>query len=624
MNSLFDDVAAAARTALDRAQVEATSVTTAIDTAATGMLNEVDRLRRAAAEQAERFADEKLAMLKAFQEEKKALLVGALAKKLVSLVGEMMAIGLVKVKEAVDDPWMPRFVKRAIDAIIDALWPDVTDNVKDAIFASVHPNPPVDHGEPPSLCACCCCVPRGAIPVDTAPTPENDTGFCCCGPCARACNACTGGGGDGSTGGGCCGCCFACSHTAPFFGPLAWLKYELRPYDRSFWQQLRDPAWWCITAVSLIPVFGVSQLFFVMLFMISDWDDQFSLLQFISAFKGTQFFSLGVVSGCVGAVQYFLCASTQPSTCPRYAPRELLHTAILFAMQIVLVWVAFAMLTCAKNKGGLYHQIAAKRQAALAARAKDAQQSLLSAMTSDVVEQAYVDDVADTRDGGDPDGATRGRLRLLLLYDTLVFCIAAGAVVWGALDHQLDPRASLRNYAADDAFREDASNWKFLALIWMAKTFYGLLSFPFLALVIPGVSALFCRAKPTGVNPYGVTVPLRGFADPDAPWRFPERRSGGGGAAPSAGGSAGGGMCGSVAVASSQSPLVSPHIGDTSMVPGAAPASPLIVPSASASSGSSAGVATVGAPSPSVQVVVARPPAAFGQPTLTRDDENFL
>merc|ERR1711975_57327 len=87
------------------------------------------------------------------------------------------------------------------------------------------------------------------------------------------------------------------------------------PYDRSIWRQLKDPLWWIITGISLIPAFGCSQTIFTIMFLFLDKHDEYQLIKFIVAFKTNNFISQGIISALIGAAMYFNCITKDNPTC---------------------------------------------------------------------------------------------------------------------------------------------------------------------------------------------------------------------------------------------------------------------------------------------------------------------
>ena len=161
----------------------------------------------AALNKAKGWMDEKAAMLDAWKEEKKNLIRNFIASKLTAIFDYFMAQAAEHIKENAKDPYMPMFVQNLVDDAIDAIWPDLKLELKEALISGLVDPPPYAHGEP-----------------------------MCCG----------------------------------VWNPLAFLRYHLWPYDRSIWRQLRDPIYWIFLLTALIPKWGATAIVFMILFLLMD------------------------------------------------------------------------------------------------------------------------------------------------------------------------------------------------------------------------------------------------------------------------------------------------------------------------------------------------------------------
>ena len=124
---------------------------------------------------------------------------------------------------------------------------------------------------------------------------------------------------------------------------IAWILYNLSPYDKSFWQCLHNPWYLILISVGLFPSLGVIWWFF--LFMLHDKRDEFQICQFIVGFQTAKFFSQGWFSLIKGALLYYLCALKEQPSCAEEGP--MLNgtlDASLFIFQIILVWLTFFIL----------------------------------------------------------------------------------------------------------------------------------------------------------------------------------------------------------------------------------------------------------------------------------------
>lgn len=287
------------------------------------------------------------------------------------------------------------------------------------------------------------------------------------------------------------------------YSPLALMRYWLQPYDRNIWRKIRNPFWWTFVILSIVPKYGIAAMSFTFLFLLIDRGDEFQLQEFILNFKGVQFISLGLASICVGAAQYFFCTTMDPQVCDEWAPREEVFTVLLFVWQVILVWIAFLFQSCSKSKGGDFYHI----------------QNLEGVSEEDLsLEHALVHEnllVANAVADEESTITARRRMRNLLIYDFCVFIACLGATFWLAFHFMNDPSASIHRH--DDGWSKD--NWKFASGLYWIKVTYGMMSFPFILLKIPGLSTIISHARPTGYNPYGNCVRYVGTEeDGPLPW----------------------------------------------------------------------------------------------------------
>jgi cytochrome bd-type quinol oxidase subunit 2 len=394
----------------------------------------------------EQLKDEKLQMLKDFEAEKKAMLAQTLLSKMNGVFDHIFTVLLVKTKEvATDDNYMPKFVKRMCEDLVDALWPDIKSEAKSAVLQGILDDNPLAHGDE----SCCC-------------------------------------------------------------SPLAFFRYHVFPYDRNIWRLIRDPFWWLMSLLSIIPVYSVSAIYYMcMLFMI-DKNDEFQLQQYVTIFKSLQFISLGVLSAVVGSIQYYLCTTNNPNTCATDAPREELFTVFVFCAQLLFIWCAFFLARSADKKGGQYYQLTAAAKEAAKNEVQEKDDSLAAVCMGTALNEAAYETNKEQED------SCRRRLMYLLIYDFCVFLICLILALWAMYANSLDGEANVHEH-------EDSTgngNWKFTATLFWIKALYGFLSFPFVLLRIPGISTIFSHAKPTGYNRWGNCIPYKGKEEKCAtPWK---------------------------------------------------------------------------------------------------------
>ena len=160
----------------------------------------------------------------------------------------------------------------------------------------------------------------------------------------------------------CCCCCGAC---------LRCLRnkylYTLDPVDKNIWQQIKDPLWWLILLITLVPIFGVQPLMYAIMFMCINKRDEFQLLKFILKFKRKQFITSGIIKGVMGFTMYYSCVNFteaekdeetnkeyQEHACEKYGPgfgTYYYWEVVAHIGMIVLTWVGALCLYGAKKTG---------------------------------------------------------------------------------------------------------------------------------------------------------------------------------------------------------------------------------------------------------------------------------
>lgn len=326
---------------------------------------------------------------------------------------------LVKVeavaKEKLKDDDMPKVVKRAVDGAVENIMPDIREEVMETVQTSFRKLKAADEGEP----------------------------FGCC--------------------------------PNPFRKFRAVVLYELFPYDRTIWQQLRSPLYWLLMIPPAFPRYGVSQMWFILMLIMRDKSDEFQLINYILGFKGFQFFSVGVFPAIFGSFQLYFCAVKDSPDCHLGKNPSLDYWELaFFCLQVILMWGAFICLPFSKKKGGpvFAHPLPSEM---------DPPPSKFCGM------EVY------KRRGG--------RLGRWVFYDTFTFFLAAGLIAWAAF-------ASAGAIIAKDPVVRKSHEWELKTTFFFCKVIYGLLSFPWLLFQLPLAKQLFTHAKPTAYNKNGKTLPL--------------------------------------------------------------------------------------------------------------------
>eukprot|EP00927_Polykrikos_kofoidii_P016836 TRINITY_DN17637_c0_g2_i1.p1 TRINITY_DN17637_c0_g2~~TRINITY_DN17637_c0_g2_i1.p1 ORF type:complete len:648 (-),score=95.69 TRINITY_DN17637_c0_g2_i1:115-2058(-) len=206
-------------------------------------------------------------------------------------------------KELLEDPDMPRCVSGAKDRIVDAMWPDVREEILWEVawqldsYSIMPKNAPLEHGNE---------------------NPQQAKTNCL----------------------------------------LAFLRYHLFPNDKSFWGTLRDPWWLLYNALSILPHAAVVPATFVFQFLVIDKSDEFQLVDFILRLKGLQFFSQGIMRCAIGYYLYFMCVTApgdeREHICEHHGPGLMGSYPTVIAawlIQLLLMWTAYFFLRCSDKKG---------------------------------------------------------------------------------------------------------------------------------------------------------------------------------------------------------------------------------------------------------------------------------
>lgn len=316
------------------------------------------------------------------------------------------------IKNATDDADMPSRVKRGKDSLIDSLWPDIRQEIMWEIAVAIDGEEDDGMKEPYEGCTCC----------------------------------------------------------------YSWLRYHLYPYNKGIWGQLKDPVWIIFTLISLIPIWGLSAAIFLLIFILIDKSDEYQLVSFILQFKGVQFLTQGVIRAVLGFFLYLQCATAPANedqhSCENDGPGSTSPMATVLAaygIQLVLCWVAFALLPCSEKKG-------------------ISQLKGLDFETTGSVK-------------------TRGGYIIYLLwYDLFWFLVSAGALVYVIY---------LRRWVYDD--------WPVKHAFFAIQMVYGLLTMPFFLFTLPLLRNALTHTAPTGYDEYGR---CRKYQAPPMPEQQKEEKKG--------------------------------------------------------------------------------------------------
>mmetsp|Transcript_63397 Transcript_63397/g.163120 ORF Transcript_63397/g.163120 Transcript_63397/m.163120 type:complete len:453 (-) Transcript_63397:87-1445(-) len=272
----------------------------------------------------------------------------------------------------------------------------------------------------------------------------------------------------------------------------AKILYHYLPFDISIFGQVKDPWFWILTVISLIPLYGIRVAFFsliLVLMLLGMPADEYQLVGYIIGFKGTQFISSGVVQAIGAAVRYYLCVHPGGEhTCDTTGPganQDMLSGVIDFVGSCILVWVAFLCLPCSERSAGM-------RELEVDTEGQDVESPGCCSCC-----QGY-------------DREKGGRLRGLLGYDMFCFllsCLLALGLMYVDVTHARPGGPPYREASFSDVL-EDVDTWTGHAAIYWARILYSFLSFPFIIFLIPGVNGILTHTSPTGYNEYGYCLPF--------------------------------------------------------------------------------------------------------------------
>lgn len=253
----------------------------------------------------------------------------------------------------------------------------------------------------------------------------------------------------------------------------SWFLYTYDPVDRSIWYSIRTFSWWLLLIIEIFPYYGVQAIFKLIYFLLMDKNDEYQLVQFITSFKRLQFLTLGCLSSVIGYGFYYYCATFQSDSgsekvnrCAARGSTDLVVYLLElggFGLQILLVWLAFLMVPCSQKKGVPRFDIQSKK-GELADLQKEKKRGCLQ------------------RRGG--------RLTKFMCWELMITLISVGLFL--ALYFLLQAGSDLVSLRSS---------------IFLVKTVYGLLSFPFIIFVIPQLTIMLARTRETKYNQHGRCVP---------------------------------------------------------------------------------------------------------------------
>lgn len=127
----------------------------------------------------------------------------------------------------------------------------------------------------------------------------------------------------------------------------AAVRYALRPFDRTVWQQTRGWPFWVVLALRAAP--GVQAFTYLAILLVIDRKDEHQLVTLVLEFKRFQFFTTGLLQLLGGVAGYYRCVSLGSACGARaYVVGESTRMSVLigwtsiigFVLQILVAWCA--------------------------------------------------------------------------------------------------------------------------------------------------------------------------------------------------------------------------------------------------------------------------------------------
>jgi len=274
----------------------------------------------------------------------------------------------------------------------------------------------------------------------------------------------------------------------------AKIRHSEMPCDRSIFWQLKQPTWWFMRTVTLIPWGGILPLVFLFLFLIIDKGDEFQLVQFILLFKGSQFISHGIIKTAIGFFTYVKCTfaaqgSLMDHECETSGPGVIDGWRVFevmfggWVLQILLVWTAFFMLPCSEDKARsdlIATDVATKEILAD-----------YEAAVVDIADAKQQDSAKKTNASKKGGWSAGGKIRYLLFWDMFAFLSSVAVMVWIMTTRP-------------------AWDWVVIHTFFACQVVYGYLAMPFFIFSIPLLRETLTHSVQSGYDSYGRIRPLVG------------------------------------------------------------------------------------------------------------------
>eukprot|EP01138_Halocafeteria_seosinensis_P001233 gb/GECG01001262.1/.p1 GENE.gb/GECG01001262.1/~~gb/GECG01001262.1/.p1 ORF type:complete len:659 (+),score=62.77 gb/GECG01001262.1/:1-1977(+) len=292
----------------------------------------------------------------------------------------------------------------------------------------------------------------------------------------------------------------------------AQILYSLEPFDKSTWACLKSKRWCALNAIGLVPGF-ISQIWWLLLFLMKDKSDEYQLANFIVGFETAKFFSVGVWSFVQGALRLFVCVHIlrgetsfdSTDTCDTYGARVGWDDFAFFILQLTLVWTCFLLLPSSRRRYRHAAQARPKEEREMESEEnrRRTKASPLS-RSGEWIKAMYSHlPLLSTNATDDTPAATTGNSKYLRGgYLTSMYKYYVSIVSITVLSSVVIVYCMA-----------DEPQWKQLGSLFWIRVAYGLLSFPFVVFKLPLAMQLFVCSTPTAYDQHGRTVLRYGNAE---------------------------------------------------------------------------------------------------------------
>jgi hypothetical protein len=359
------------------------------------------------------------------------------------------------------DPYMPRIIIEAVDSVVDDIRDDAKIFVRENIEDMFEKHDKVTKAKITATYAPCC---KRIVTVSESEYDPNKNTYKC----------------------------------NPWYWLRATILYTMTPNDRSFWWQVWQPMFWLLTIISIFPSYGISQIWWVFLFFLRDFRDEYQLVSFMVKVKTTAVLAVGIIPSYMGISTYLMCV--EKGTCRQSGPGVqggFVFSTVFLVLQASLVYIAAIMVPYSKDKGRRVKRTTMTEQ---------------------------------TTAKGDERG--QRRLMLWLIYDFLTVALCGALFVLAWLHSPSGPSKDLQSkfpkemelpiingslttpsaeeftIAQKEFLRGSTGHDLFRARVFWIRVLYGLLCFPWWILKMPMMFPIILHAHPTAYNRLGQTVPF--------------------------------------------------------------------------------------------------------------------